>query len=402
MLLEGKDGYKIEYTYIISQAQLHSLMMCYQPCVGSQAISLFLTLIAEACKDQLYYDTHHRLCKLMAMDIQSIEQALKRLEEFHLVRTFVRQEEDRKHVIYMLRPVLLIDDFINHQTLGRIYLQSIGADDIAVTKQKTSRWMADKIGFQETTRSLGTTWLNSWDETDEQKFKLVKPRSIVERQVIEQSGFDIQRFLQESTPLSFPVGARTPEAIRAISELATVYGISHDSLRIAVGRSLTPDSKQVDIAKLSFLVRRQTSQEVKAPDSKYDLAPIVFLKQLQGGSEVFEGEARLLESLVTKQKMPYQVVNVMIEGILKTNDNKLTKGFVESIAATWIRNNINTLEKALEAVKTIGANTYSYNKTRVRKAVLPQGYKQEVTQDKPLTAQQKRQLEESLKKLGGN
>ena len=61
------------------------------------------------------------------------------------------------------------------------------------------------------------------------------------------------------------------------------------------------------------------------------------------------------------------VVNVLIDYVLKINDNKLTKNFVEAIASQWKRSNIETVEQAMEISKQEFKKKDAYKKEVVGK-----------------------------------
>src|SRR5574344_1199519 len=48
-------------------------------------------------------------------------------------------------------------------------------------------------------------------------------------------------------------------------------------------------------------------------------------------------DLKLLEYLATDLSMPPAVINVLIDYILRINDNKLNKAYVETIAGQWTR-----------------------------------------------------------------
>ena len=45
------------------------------------------------------------------------------------------------------------------------------------------------------------------------------------------------------------------------------------------------------------------------------------------------------------------VINVLIDYVLRINNNKLVKAFVETIAGQWSRKKIETVEEAMETAK---------------------------------------------------
>lgn len=68
---------------------------------------------------------------------------------------------------------------------------------------------------------------------------------------------------------------------------------------------------------------------------------------------------------------PNEVINVMIEYILKINDNRLNPKFVEMVAGTWVRNGVSTKEQAIAETKKKSFSQKSHKK----QLDLPQYYK---------------------------
>ena len=60
---------------------------------------------------------------------------------------------------------------------------------------------------------------------------------------------------------------------------------------------------------------------------------------------------KLVEDLMIDHKLNAGVINVLIDYVLKTNDNKLNRSLVETIAGQWSRSKIETVEEAMEIAK---------------------------------------------------
>ena len=56
---------------------------------------------------------------------------------------------------------------------------------------------------------------------------------------------------------------------------------------------------------------------------------------------------KILESLLIDLKLNPGVVNVLIDYTLKTNNNKLVKNYIETIAGQWKRSGVETAEEAM-------------------------------------------------------
>ena len=59
-------------------------------------------------------------------------------------------------------------------------------------------------------------------------------------------------------------------------------------------------------------------------------------------------ELKSVESLMGDFNMNPGVVNVLIDYVLRINNNKLVKSFVDSIASQWVRSKILTVEQAMK------------------------------------------------------
>ncbi len=112
----------------------------------------------------------------------------------------------------------------------------------------------------------------------------------------------------------------------------------------------------------------------KENENEYDINPVRFLQKKQNGVMPSNADARLLENLSQQFKLKDEVINIMIEHILNQNDNRLDKNYVEKIAGTWVRNEIDSAEKAFEACRPKERKTITKKKAERK---LPQWYMQE-------------------------
>ena len=66
------------------------------------------------------------------------------------------------------------------------------------------------------------------------------------------------------------------------------------------------------------------------------------------GAKPSKKDIELLEILLIDMNLKPGVVNVLIDYVLKINNNKLTRNFVEVIASQWARNKVETVEAAMK------------------------------------------------------
>lgn len=75
--------------------------------------------------------------------------------------------------------------------------------------------------------------------------------------------------------------------------------------------------------------------------------PYDFLASKQGARPT-KKDLEIIEYLIIDQKLNPGVVNVLIDYVLKINNNKLVRSFVEQIAAQWKRSKITTVSDAMD------------------------------------------------------
>lgn len=107
--------------------------------------------------------------------------------------------------------------------------------------------------------------------------------------------------------------------------------------------------------------------------------PYDFLTAKYGGAKPTSKDVNLIESLLVDQQLNPGVVNVLIDYVLRINDKKLNKNFVEAIASQWKLSNINTVSEAMKQAEKeyrksnkLKETKENYNKKEVEK--LPTWY----------------------------
>ena len=94
-----------------------------------------------------------------------------------------------------------------------------------------------------------------------------------------------------------------------------------------------------------------TSKRAKMIYTFETISPYDLLKSKNNGAEPTNRDIKLAEDLVVEYKLKPGVVNVLIDYILKTNNNKLTRALAETIAGQWKRLNIETVEEAMSVAE---------------------------------------------------
>ncbi len=79
-----------------------------------------------------------------------------------------------------------------------------------------------------------------------------------------------------------------------------------------------------------------------------NISPYDFLKKSYGNVEPTNRDKKLIENLMLDQKLNPGVINVLIDYVLKVNNKKLNKDYVETIVGQWKRLKVETVVDAME------------------------------------------------------
>ena len=107
-------------------------------------------------------------------------------------------------------------------------------------------------------------------------------------------------------------------------------------------------------------------------------------------------DLKLLEYLAVELKMKPAVINVLIDYVLRINDNKLNKSYVETIASQWIRSGIETASKAMERAEKEHKKNKKQVFTKQIDEKIPVWFN-EKTESIDITEDEKKELENLLK-----
>jgi replication initiation and membrane attachment protein len=161
--------------------------------------------------------------------------------------------------------------------------------------------------------------------------------------------------------------------------MATVFGIDPEAMAKIVSRSTDIDTGTFDIDNLHERCLKAKTVAVPTPQEPYDMAPAQFLCNLQQGKSVAMADKKLLEYLQTELKMDRQVINVMVEGIIKHCNGRLDKAYVEKVATSWIRQPLTNVDQAKEAVGNMTTTNTRRSSRQKRPDFAPDDYSQNTT-----------------------
>ena len=361
MEIKPRDAYRCEYLQGFDINALQVLMTLYQPLITKDGVLVYLTLLAEA-KNLHALESHARLLTLLNLSSYEFDQACAKLEEYMLLKVYVKESDSRNNYVYSLKSPLSAQDFVNSKVYMDRYVKVVGQKQSDITISNLLNNSVSTNDYKDITRLVKHK--ANLKQVNDVEYTKVQPRYSVSLDD-ETIDFDYEKFISTTTPLVFPVELRTQENLYIIGKLATIHGLSVDKMRIIVGKCVNLSSMELDDEKLKVMCEK-AEPDVTGKKDVYDVSPVSFLQSKQNGAPVAMADKRILEDLGMKMKFPNSVINVLIEYILEVSNNRLNPQFVQKVAAEWARDGVKTKEDAIKETKKQVSNSKSSKKANIK------------------------------------
>lgn len=361
------DCYLVVNKTILTEYDKKILIALYEPILGAMPVSLYLTLWNDLQLAELFSRnlTHHHLMSILRCDLKTIKKSREALEALGLLKTFVKKGNVNEYIYELFSP-LLPSEFFNHPILNVVLYNNVGEVEYDRLKTFYQKPKVDTKDYQEITKMLDDVYDSS---------KFVVTNEVLERttssiSVSDRIDFDLlvssmpngllneralnKRIKELINLLSFIYNIDTLKMVEIIRTVINDYGmIDKTNLRITCRKYYSFNNNA-----LPTLVYRQQPEYLKSPEGDNSMrgkiiamfentSPYDFLKSKNKGINPTSKELKLLESLLIDMEMPPAVVNVLIDYVLRKNNNKLTNAYVETIAAQWSRAGLKNAKDAM-------------------------------------------------------
>lgn len=317
----------------LSSEQRQSLNLLYGPLMGKNSICLYELLGSIQNLVEL-----EDVYLLLNMNASQFDIARNRLEQYHLIETYVHEGD----MLILLYAPLLPDSFLCHETYSRLYLASVGAKCFDKVKAMLYKDKTVSSSYTKVESPLDVSILDSWNESKEIAFEKVKPT------IKQKYDFDFATLFKGMDRI-FPVRLRTSKNLDRIAEMAKIYGIDAKDMRKYVQRSTNPSTHVFDLEKLKDMVMRNR-KVMEVSKDPYKMSPVKFLQNKQNGIPVVKSDQALIERLCKEFQFPIEVVNTLIEYTLQQTNQHFSRNYVEKVAASWVRLGVDSRKKALDII----------------------------------------------------
>ena len=426
------DTYIVVNKTIIDEVDRKLITMLYQPIIGHTASTLYFTLFDDLVRGSVMSEelTHHHLMGTMQLKLEDILIAREKLEAVGLLKTYFKKENVNNYV-YVLYAPLSASEFLNHPILNVVLYNNLGKKEY---EKIVSFFKIPKVNlkdYEDITKSFNKVFTSVSSNTFVGNDNIVRKNN---GNIEITSGIDFN-LLISSIPKSMVNDKCFNDEVRElINSLAFVYNIDDLNMQGLVRNSLN-EKGLIDKTELRKSARNfyQFEQGGKLPTLIYskqpdylktpsgdtsnlakqiytfeNITPYDYLRSKYKNGEPTLRELQIIEDLMVKQKMKPGVVNVLIDYVLKVNDQKFTRSYVETVAAQWNRLNIETVESAMRTAQkehkkikkmlTKDKDVVVKKNYKTKEEVLPSWFDKKI-ENKEMSREEEEELDNLLKEF---
>lgn len=418
------DTYTVIEKTILTDFERKTIMNLYSPIIGSSAVSLYFALWQDLERAIDNKFNHHHLMKTLKIGLEPLTSARHSLEAMGLMRTYYKSG-DIADYIYEIYSPLSPNEFFNHPIFSVILYNNVGSteyENLVKYYKKNSSIGSD---YEEITANIESTFkavssMGLEIETDLADTEAPGPK-------MEEDYIDFSLLLSSLPRDLVSDKAFNKRTRNLINSLAFVYDLDtlkmSELLRMVVNENGVIDKEKLrqsarkyyqfnNSGSLPTLIYRTQPDHLKSPEGDMsnrgkmlyifeNTSPYDFLRSKYHGSEPTQRDLKLLEYLAVDLELKPGVINVLIDYVLKSNDNKLVQNYVEAIAGTWKRLNIETAEAAMKTAE----KEHKKNKTKIftksspkKESTTPIWF-DEKQDTKEISEEDKKELESMLKEF---
>lgn len=392
-VLTNNDFLEVRLASLIADFDRDTLSNLYQPMIGYEALSLYMTLWSEAYNEKVSpLCTHEQLFLRMRMPAGAFVEARKYLEATGLLKTFVSQGQDYKIYHYELYAPKSPRGFFDDALLYGMLIKSIGEKNS--TRLKNIYLVEPKQDYgEEITAKFAEVFHPEFNDTAfveaANADNKVKGRNAgkIKGQFSYEVFFDYLKQISQIKESAF-----NKSEMKEVERLATLNGVNEEESANLVNRLYDPSQSKghrIDFDKLAKIMQETTDNKYRSNvkrarrepnlmSGETDLArkinlmekhsPKDYLSILQGGTKPASADLKVINDLSKNYNLPNPVINAVVDYVLYKADNVLSRPYAEKVAVSLVRENILTAVDAMNYLKKVDKKSRNkkVNKTFVK------------------------------------
>lgn len=387
--ISNYDCYEVRFGSILSDSDRKVLIDLYQPIVGAGAIALFFKLWsdAESDREQGFYSID-KLLNNMQLTCDNILNQRRHLEALGLIKTYQKKiDQQKSSFIFFLYAPKQPAEFFDDPFFNGLLTKYIGKKEV----QKIASFYKIKVNiedYQEVTASFGDVFkheINTLNFSSVSKVANLKGRTT--GRVFTQ--FDNGKFVSILvSEYHLDKDFLTNDEIDHLAKVASIYGIDEATAckyleyycdygfgsgkRIDFNK-LTETFKNINEYSKALPLKPKTNKTKNiASNGKYaDLIKLMeetpaakYLSYLQNNTVPSRADLDLIESLATNYNLTNGVINSLISYTLEVKNNTLPRKYVEKVAASLVREGIESVVEALNYLNKVNKHNSAIKKEK--------------------------------------
>ncbi|GAA0475779.1 DnaD domain protein [Alkalibacterium sp. s-m-22] len=447
--MSPKDSVHLIRLMMLSDLHIKALHNLYQPLLGKDAVSLFMTL--KETLDQTIEKDVMLSDLLVQLDcgVKEFYEARIRLEAYGLIRVYVHDSDSTRLAIGLSCP-MLPEQFFKDPMMKMMLTEKVGerlTDDL----QKRFKVHDGRLNeYKEVTKSfLDVIHVDMKKMSEASENEDAEERSTaISDQIMATERFDWSFFIEGLNKNYISRSSITTDLKRLIYTFHALYNINELEMQKFVLEVADLNTGQVDDQKLTSLIQKEylkksgssrktadvltqesehrvrqleqkgfSKEEIEIILHSEQVSPYAYLKSIkrQKGGFVSSNETWLLKELVENAPLTTAVINILLNYLLIIkNSPSIEKGLATKIANDWAQSQVKTPEDAMEKVKQLYASfgqknqkaapKGNYSKTQkngshARQETLPDWALEGSVKDERLSSEEEEAYKERLKRI---
>ncbi len=307
----------------------------------------------------------------MDSTIYQLDPFREKLEAVGLMKTYYKKGNINRYIYVLMSPLTPRKFFGSKLHAGKLK-RTLGKTAFEELKQRWSiKFTVDKSFNDISSTFEDVFYLPSVEVVDVQNIKGTNDAQV-------DINFDVKDFIIKASAMKINVQLISDEVVEAVKTLRLVYDLTTEELCECIPNAVKNNglNDKLDIVLFTKLAREKhnnklnvkTLENVYKVQPKYKssvavpkddigiliqnaetLSPYNFLKSLQGGKPT-QSDLKIIEHLMMNLNLEPSVVNILLDYVVKVNDGKLVKAYIEKIAASLMLSKIATAKNAYVAL----------------------------------------------------
>ena len=389
----------------LSDKDRNILVLLYQPIIGSQAISLYYTLWSYLDKSELLSNewTHHHLLRDMMISNAELTEAKEKLD------------------VYELYSPITASEFINNPVLNMSLFNAVGKLEY---DRIIGYFRLPKINlkeYEDVTKKFSDVFDFRVEPINDNLIYDLKSKNTRKLEII--GKIDINTILSLISDDILNKKSITKDIKELILKLSFIYNYDNDDMIELIRNSIsdhhTIDKKLLtenankyyrydNLGKLPSLIYKQqpeylrkenldTSNRSRMIHLFETTTPYDFINSKYKTGNPTSSDLAIISYLLIDLNLKPGVVNVLVDYVLKINNNKLIRSFVEVIASQWSKAGIETVEDAMNIAEEEYKKKKRIKEPTKKVKETPEWFNKDI-EEKEATLDEIKKLEDRMKR----